>query len=102
MLEFKRQIVQEGAPEAERGSGAPHLGRNSLAHLGTELVGVNVWTWAHSRSAWWSRTSKPRGASTRSSADRKSTRLNSSHVKISYAVFCLKKKSTHKPWQREQ
>src|SRR5690606_40302612 len=25
-------------------------------------------------------------------ADRKSTRLNSSHVKISYAVFCLKKK----------
>src|SRR5690606_42151075 len=27
-----------------------------------------------------------------SSLDRKSTRLNSSHVKISYAVFCLKKK----------
>src|SRR5690606_39395732 len=26
-------------------------------------------------------------------ADRKSTRLNSSHVKISYAVFCLKKKN---------
>src|SRR5690625_2174406 len=26
-------------------------------------------------------------------ADRKSTRLNSSHVAISYAVFCLKKKS---------
>src|SRR5436309_5269493 len=27
--------------------------------------------------------------------DRKSTRLNSSHVKISYAVFCLKKKKKH-------
>src|SRR5690606_42022067 len=27
--------------------------------------------------------------------DRKSTRLNSSHVKSSYAVFCLKKKGTH-------
>src|SRR3989442_5718297 len=27
-------------------------------------------------------------------ADRKSTRLNSSHVRISYAVFCLKKKTT--------
>src|SRR5690606_42051728 len=27
--------------------------------------------------------------------DRKSTRLNSSHVKISYAVFCLKKKNAH-------
>src|SRR5207253_10101793 len=28
--------------------------------------------------------------------DRKSTRLNSSHVAISYAVFCLKKKKTTK------
>src|SRR2546421_4499923 len=27
--------------------------------------------------------------------DRKSTRLNSSHDQISYAVFCLKKKKTH-------
>src|SRR3712207_7388826 len=27
--------------------------------------------------------------------DRKSTRLNSSHANISYAVFCLKKKSTN-------
>src|SRR2546427_5324709 len=35
--------------------------------------------------------------------DRKSTRLNSSHSQISYAVFCLKKKKTrtkhqHQPW----
>src|SRR3712207_8064914 len=29
--------------------------------------------------------------------DRKSTRLNSSHANISYAVFCLKKKITHLP-----
>src|SRR2546426_4865655 len=29
----------------------------------------------------------------RESADRKSTRLNSSHLVISYAVFCLKKKN---------
>src|SRR5690606_41352461 len=28
--------------------------------------------------------------------DRKSTRLNSSHVKISYAVFCLKKKTDNR------
>src|SRR5438067_5173904 len=34
----------------------------------------------------------PRGCF--SLADRKSTRLNSSHVSISYAVFCLKKKKT--------
>src|SRR5690606_41628014 len=32
--------------------------------------------------------------------DRKSTRLNSSHVKISYAVFCLKKKRTKKYTQQ--
>src|SRR3989442_10745240 len=32
------------------------------------------------------------------SADRKSTRLNSSHVRISYAVFCLKKKKTLALW----
>src|SRR3712207_8076299 len=30
----------------------------------------------------------------RPTADRKSTRLNSSHANISYAVFCLKKKTT--------
>src|SRR5436853_4851499 len=30
------------------------------------------------------------------SADRKSTRLNSSHLGISYAVFCLKKKNAHR------
>src|SRR5690349_22958760 len=29
--------------------------------------------------------------------DRKSTRLNSSHVEISYAVFCLKKKKNRRP-----
>src|SRR5690625_6878096 len=35
--------------------------------------------------------------------DRKSTRLNSSHVAISYAVFCLKKKKKkHKRNKREQ
>src|SRR5947199_1357167 len=30
--------------------------------------------------------------------DRKSTRLNSSHLGSSYAVFCLKKKNTTSPW----
>src|SRR5215471_14980760 len=36
-------------------------------------------------------------------ADRKSTRLNSSHVEISYAVFCLKKKKkTERHWRDEE
>src|SRR5690554_2925268 len=35
---------------------------------------------------------QPQDAMSRHRGDRKSTRLNSSHVRISYAVFCLKKK----------
>src|SRR2546421_6497965 len=60
-----------------------------------------------SNTSWWPRccaaaryTATRRSASpaqayravTRSYPDRKSTRLNSSHDQISYAVFCLKKK----------
>src|SRR5690606_40645233 len=41
------------------------------------------------------RTGGERFAARRSGADRKSTRLNSSHVKKSYAVFCLKKKKKY-------
>src|SRR5436305_12118716 len=40
------------------------------------------------------RRGRPRTPRPRSGRDRKSTRLNSSHVRISYAVFCLKKKKT--------
>src|SRR5690349_22388901 len=46
---------------------------------------------------------RPRGlpsatrAGHRAGRDRKSTRLNSSHVEISYAVFCLKKKRKSSP-----
>src|SRR6266853_2599473 len=36
--------------------------------------------------------SRPRGFRNRRDRDRKSTRLNSSHSQISYAVFCVKKK----------
>src|SRR2546426_8919884 len=35
--------------------------------------------------------------STGTTTDRKSTRLNSSHLVISYAVFCLKKKNNRQP-----
>src|SRR5690242_20959329 len=37
-----------------------------------------------------------RGAAAEPKKDRKSTRLNSSHMSISYAVFCLKKKKNIK------
>src|SRR5690349_23978667 len=39
------------------------------------------------------RNARPPGSTAGRRRDRKSTRLNSSHVEISYAVFCLKKKN---------
>src|SRR3712207_6453565 len=45
--------------------------------------------WGHGNSLEWATSSPPPRHK-----DRKSTRLNSSHANISYAVFCLKKKKT--------
>src|SRR2546426_8436902 len=47
-------------------------------------------SWARNARAWASWGERLR----KKSRDRKSTRLNSSHLVISYAVFCLKKKKT--------
>src|SRR3712207_8955995 len=41
------------------------------------------------------------GPDDRALEDRKSTRLNSSHANISYAVFCWKKKHTNHIWLRQ-
>src|SRR5690349_23935573 len=57
---------------ASNGPSAPAGRRKSCTHRGTR--------------SW------PRWESASTPPDRKSTRLNSSHVEISYAVFCLKKK----------
>src|SRR5258708_31857642 len=49
------------------------------------------------KPSWWNRVNANRVdamASHLDKIDRKSTRLNSSHQIISYAVFCLKKKKT--------
>src|SRR5262245_65279952 len=43
-----------------------------------------------------------RGDAEETSGDRKSTRLNSSHLGISYAVFCLKKKKKKKHIQKQE
>src|SRR3712207_9001868 len=45
----------------------------------------------------WSVRNIAPGYEVRESEDRKSTRLNSSHANISYAVFCLKKKNVSAP-----
>src|SRR5438445_13647497 len=66
----------------------------------TTLFRSRAWLGRKERSRWQrrSRRARPSGASSfrRISTDRKSTRLNSSHANISYAVFCLKKKKKQK------
>src|SRR5688500_19999859 len=49
----------------------------------------------HDRAGIVRRRSRFRCGELPGSVDRKSTRLNSSHLVISYAVFCLKKKQYH-------
>src|SRR5438067_4984973 len=52
-------------------------------------------SFAEMHTTIYSISESPRDAQTIWVGDRKSTRLNSSHVSISYAVFCLKKKTKH-------
>src|SRR3712207_6855820 len=53
-------------------------------------VAITLWTALH-HEAWFDEAD-PWLLMRDADADRKSTRLNSSHANISYAVFCLKKK----------
>src|SRR5690625_6432789 len=62
-------------------------GRVTDADSGESLMGVTVFVMGTQTGT----TTDADGRFTL--ADRKSTRLNSSHVAISYAVFCLKKKN---------
>src|SRR5256885_12287456 len=51
--------------------------------------------WHANRSSLGPRSRRIRSSRLPRGKDRKSTRLNSSHLVISYAVFCLKKKKNH-------
>src|SRR5690242_21612300 len=78
-------IKGEGKGEGGKGSG-------SGSGLGLGLgIGVGVVSQHHYGNSDFTRLVFP--------PDRKSTRLNSSHMSISYAVFCLKKK---KPYPQPQ
>src|SRR2546427_5529674 len=61
----------------------------------TTLFRSGFWTWLWLGSRIQSHCIQ--GAVHENHPDRKSTRLNSSHSQISYAVFCLKKKKKQKP-----
>src|SRR5438874_4734583 len=71
------------------GHGSSAYGSFSLSGAGLLAFGGPVRR--SGRLTWCDRDGKVLGTPDR---DRKSTRLNSSHVEISYAVFCLKKKKT--------
>src|SRR2546427_7669644 len=65
--------------------GAPGI----RATVGAPVVSWVALGWGEPVVPWWGR------AGFIGRPDRKSTRLNSSHSQISYAVFCLKKKKKH-------
>src|SRR5690625_7015435 len=73
---FRSQTHDLGAEPGDTGGDDPRQGRDA------ELAGVAGF---HDHQGGGA-------VGQRAAVDRKSTRLNSSHVAISYAVFCLKKK----------
>src|SRR5947207_11985750 len=75
LAECRLQVIREPASRGEQ----------ALAELRWRCPGSRI-----SRSPW---AAGPPQCEAESDEDRKSTRLNSSHTVISYAVFCLKKKN---------
>src|SRR3712207_2986032 len=67
--------------------GAENVARRAMS--ASQRDGLVVWPALINGAAGW--------VSLLDGEDRKSTRLNSSHANISYAVFCLNKKNNHQP-----
>src|SRR5690554_1666418 len=70
----------------------PVSAKMRLGNLDGELARDNARGIEAAGAAWLTVHGRTKSQGYRPPADRKSTRLNSSHVRISYAVFCLKKK----------
>src|SRR3712207_8499784 len=73
--------VEAGDVELDALRGFERRGELALGGLARLNIGLQLRTVRHTRAV-----------------DRKSTRLNSSHANISYAVFCLKKKKKKPRW----
>src|SRR5258708_31847507 len=67
----------------------------TLFRSGAQSVDPSITTNVVFTGDWWLPVKEAESANTLIDQDRKSTRLNSSHQIISYAVFCLKKKNTN-------
>src|SRR3712207_8285188 len=83
---FRSSAALSAAAQSDRDTATTHL--NEAGEVAGR-IDTEVGTFAR---AWFGRTNV--GIWRVSIGDRKSTRLNSSHANISYAVFCLKKKKT--------
>src|SRR3712207_8123690 len=74
--------------------GTPHMPAGLVINLGGQVVYHLGDTALFSDLQLVARRGDPIDVALMCIGDRKSTRLNSSHANISYAVFCLKKKKT--------
>src|SRR3712207_7636979 len=82
-----RTLLAVGFVEQDQRTGRYTLGAGLLG-LGSHYLDANE---LRSRASNWADSLAARsGFAVRLGTDRKSTRLNSSHANISYAVFCLK------------
>src|SRR2546426_9297385 len=84
--------LHDALPIYECGPEREHVDNRKGHVRGADLDGQEVVAEARLRS----------GGQHHEDQDRKSTRLNSSHLVISYAVFCLKKKSSSHPLRRSR
>src|SRR5436309_11374329 len=86
---FRSQIIRTGLAELTA------MAASSSRHFTREILLEYVCYWTIKRTALPEpMVREVLGCAGHWFRDRKSTRLNSSHVKISYAVFCLKKKKS--------
>src|SRR5690606_42145193 len=83
--------LHDALPIYARGVLDSEIGDELLSRF--EAHGIKGLAWAD--NGFRHMTNNVRPITSPDDLDRKSTRLNSSHVKTSYAVFCLKKKIRH-------
>src|SRR5690625_5794095 len=91
-------IIRLNAATEHLESIAPGVSR---IHMGGARIGFAVWEFEDPGCRWPAAARRPDEAAAWlhvPAVDRKSTRLNSSHVAISYAVFCVKKKIRLRKW----
>src|SRR5262245_64387843 len=94
--EAGRQAVRIGRVDQLHGDAVGALLRRRCARLGpARLVERHAQTAAPAVARLRLELAVEVGPATETLEDRKSTRLNSSHLGISYAVFCLNKKKQH-------